>query len=88
MSGDALLQNSISSLPYLTTHTINALRRYEGLPGGIWTVGDLVACSETEMACIYGFGRKSMNEVREGLRTIGIWFRGREGGDSVRWRTL
>ena len=47
---------------------------------GIETIGDLVMKSETELAAIPNFGKKSIEEVKETLATHGLRLRGDEGG--------
>jgi len=64
---DSVLQENIRELSYITTHTANALNH-----DGIFTIGDLTRCTELHLVMIHGFGRKSMNEVKEGLLEKGL----------------
>ena len=58
----------------LGVRSYNCLKRV-----GIETIGDLVTKSETELAAIPNFGRKSIEEVKETLATHGLNLRG-DGG--------
>ena len=57
----------------LTVRSYNCLKR-----AGIQTVGDLVQKSESELAAIPNFGRKSIEEVRETLAAHGLTLKGEE----------
>jgi DNA-directed RNA polymerase subunit alpha len=59
----------------LGVRSYNCLKRV-----GIETIGDLVMKSETELAAIPNFGKKSIEEVKETLATHGLRLRGDEGG--------
>jgi DNA-directed RNA polymerase subunit alpha len=54
----------------LGVRSYNCLKR-----AGIQTVGDLVQKSESELAAIPNFGRKSIEEVKETLDARGLWLR-------------
>jgi DNA-directed RNA polymerase subunit alpha len=58
----------------LGVRSYNCLKRV-----GIETIGDLVMKSETELAAIPNFGKKSIEEVKETLATHGLRLRGDEG---------
>src|SRR4249919_3443644 len=58
----------------LGVRSYNCLKRV-----GIETIGDLVSKTETELAAIPNFGRKSIEEVKETLGTHGLTLRGEEG---------
>jgi DNA-directed RNA polymerase subunit alpha len=57
----------------LGVRSYNCLKRV-----GIETIGDLTSKTETELAAIPNFGRKSIDEVRETLATHGITLKGEE----------
>jgi DNA-directed RNA polymerase subunit alpha len=57
----------------LGVRSYNCLKRV-----GIETIGELVSKSETELAAIPNFGRKSIEEVKETLATHGLALRGDE----------
>jgi DNA-directed RNA polymerase subunit alpha len=57
----------------LGVRSYNCLKRV-----GIETIGDLVTKSETELAAIPNFGKKSIEEVKETLATHGLTLRGDE----------
>jgi DNA-directed RNA polymerase subunit alpha len=59
----------------LGVRSYNCLKRV-----GIETIGDLVMKSETELAAIPNFGKKSIEEVKETLATHGLRLRGDDGG--------
>src|SRR5438046_703557 len=58
----------------LGVRSYNCLKRV-----GIETIGDLVTKTETELAAIPNFGKKSIEEVKETLATHGLTLRGEEG---------
>ena len=58
----------------LGVRSYNCLKRV-----GIETIGDLVSKTETELAAIPNFGKKSIEEVKETLATHGLTLRGEEG---------
>jgi DNA-directed RNA polymerase subunit alpha len=58
----------------LGVRSYNCLKRV-----GIETIGELVSKSESELAAIPNFGRKSIEEVKETLATHGLGLRGDEG---------
>src|SRR5207342_826255 len=58
----------------LGVRSYNCLKRV-----GIETIGDLVMKSETELAAIPNFGKKSIEEVKETLATHGLRLRGDDG---------
>jgi DNA-directed RNA polymerase subunit alpha len=58
----------------LGVRSYNCLKRV-----GIETIGDLVTKTETELAAIPNFGKKSIEEVKETLGTHGLNLRGEEG---------
>src|SRR6184192_3438397 len=58
----------------LGVRSYNCLKRV-----GIETIGDLVTKSETELAAIPNFGKKSIEEVKETLASHGLTLRGDEG---------
>src|SRR5436305_549696 len=58
----------------LGVRSYNCLKRV-----GIETIGDLVTKTETELAAIPNFGKKSIEEVKETLATHGLNLRGEEG---------
>jgi DNA-directed RNA polymerase subunit alpha len=60
----------------LGVRSYNCLKRV-----GIETIGDLVMKSESELAAIPNFGKKSIEEVKETLATHGLRLRGDEGGE-------
>ncbi len=53
-----------------SVRTFNCLRKV-----GISTVGELIAHSDSELMAIKNFGRKSLNEVKEKLSTMGLTLR-------------
>jgi DNA-directed RNA polymerase subunit alpha len=57
----------------LGVRSYNCLKRV-----GIETIGDLVVKSESELASIPNFGKKSIEEVKETLATHGLTLRGEE----------
>jgi DNA-directed RNA polymerase subunit alpha len=57
----------------LGVRSYNCLKRV-----GIETIGDLVSKTETELAAIPNFGKKSIEEVRETLGAHGLTLRGEE----------
>ena len=59
----------------LGVRSYNCLKRV-----GIETIGDLVTKTETELAGIPNFGKKSVEEVKETLAAHGLTLRGDEGG--------
>jgi DNA-directed RNA polymerase subunit alpha len=59
----------------LGVRSYNCLKRV-----GIETIGDLVTKSESELAAIPNFGKKSIEEVKETLATHGLTLRGENGG--------
>jgi DNA-directed RNA polymerase subunit alpha len=59
----------------LGVRSYNCLKRV-----GIETIGDLVMKSESELATIPNFGKKSIEEVKETLATHGLRLRGDDGG--------
>src|SRR4249919_752761 len=61
----------------LGVRSYNCLKRV-----GIETIGDLVMKSETELAAIPNFGKKSIEEVKETLATHGLRLRGDDGNGS------
>ena len=58
----------------LGVRSYNCLKRV-----GIETIGDLVSKTETELAAIPNFGKKSVEEVKETLSAHGLVLRGDEG---------
>src|ERR687887_1186245 len=59
----------------LGVRSYNCLKRV-----GIETIGDLVTKTETELAAIPNFGKKSVEEVKETLAAHGLTLRGDESG--------
>src|SRR5919202_802699 len=59
----------------LGVRSYNCLKRV-----GIETIGDLVTKSESELAAIPNFGKKSIEEVKETLQQHGLTLRGDSGG--------
>jgi DNA-directed RNA polymerase subunit alpha len=59
----------------LGVRSYNCLKRV-----GIETIGDLITKTETELAAIPNFGKKSIEEVKETLATHGLNLRGDDGG--------
>ena len=57
----------------LGVRSYNCLKRV-----GIETIGDLTSKSESELAAIPNFGRKSIDEVRETLAAHGLTLKGEE----------
>jgi len=76
--GEAPLAHGMENFPIeeleLGVRSYNCLKRV-----GIETIGDLVTKSETELAAIPNFGKKSIEEVKETLGTHGLTLRGDEG---------
>jgi DNA-directed RNA polymerase subunit alpha len=64
-----LLQTPIEELE-LSVRPYNCLKR-----AGIHTIGDLVQRTEEEIANVKNFGRKSLEEVTEKLRALGLSLR-------------
>ena len=62
----------------LGVRSYNCLKRV-----GIETIGDLVMKTESELAAIPNFGKKSIEEVKETLGTHGLRLRGDDGGGEV-----
>src|SRR6266536_3314371 len=62
----------------LGVRSCNCLKRV-----GIETIGDLVVKTESELAAIPNFGKKSVEEVKETLSAHGLTLRGDEGGASA-----
>jgi DNA-directed RNA polymerase subunit alpha len=62
----------------LGVRSYNCLKRV-----GIETIGDLVKRTETELAGIPNFGKKSIEEVKETLATHGLTLRGDEGAGAL-----
>jgi DNA-directed RNA polymerase subunit alpha len=61
----------------LGVRSYNCLKRV-----GIETIGDLVTKSESELAAIPNFGKKSIEEVKETLQQHGLNLRGDNGGNT------
>src|ERR671939_15503 len=59
----------------LGVRSYNCLKRV-----GIETIGDLVTKTETELAAIPNFGKKTIEEVKETLASHGLTLRGENGG--------
>ena len=57
----------------LGVRSYNCLKRV-----GIETIGDLVSRTETELASIPNFGKKSIEEVKETLQAHGLTLRGED----------
>ncbi len=74
-SGVPPLANGMENFPIdeleLGVRSYNCLTR-----GGIETIGDLVTKSESELAAIPNFGKKSIEEVKETLQQHGLNLRG------------
>ena len=62
----------------LGVRSYNCLKRV-----GIETIGDLVVKTETELAAIPNFGKKSVEEVKETLAAHGLTLRGDESGGTA-----
>jgi len=62
----------------LGVRSYNCLKRV-----GIETIGDLVVKTESELAAIPNFGKKSVEEVKETLSAHGLTLRGDEGGNNI-----
>ena len=62
----------------LGVRSYNCLKRV-----GIETIGDLVVKTESELAAIPNFGKKSVEEVKETLAAHGLTLRGDEGSLGV-----
>src|SRR3989454_2911795 len=62
----------------LGVRSYNCLKRV-----GIETIGDLVVKTESELAAIPNFGKKSDEEVKETLSAHGLTLRGDEGGNNI-----
>src|SRR5438309_4923301 len=75
---EASLAHGMENFPIeeleLGVRSYNCLKRV-----GIETIGDLVTKTETELAAIPNFGKKSIEEVKETLATHGLTLRGEEG---------
>jgi DNA-directed RNA polymerase subunit alpha len=75
---EAQLAHGMENFPIeeleLGVRSYNCLKRV-----GIETIGDLVTKSETELAAIPNFGKKSIEEVKETLAAHGLNLRGDEG---------
>ena len=71
-----LLAKSIKELDLSVRSTV-ALERAD-----ILTIGDLVQRSEREMFSIKNFGRKSLNEIKDVLASLGLSFGMRTGRPS------
>src|ERR687883_238503 len=74
-SGAGPMQNFPIEELELGVRSYNCLKRV-----GIETIGDLVSKTETELAAIPNFGKKSVEEVKETLAAHGLTLRGDEGG--------
>ncbi|MDP2917314.1 MAG: DNA-directed RNA polymerase subunit alpha [Dehalococcoidia bacterium] len=61
----------------LSVRTLNSLRR-----GGISTVGELVSKSEKELLQLRNFGQKSMQEVQDRLKAMGLTLAGLVVGEA------
>ncbi len=76
--GETPLVNAMENFPIeeleLGVRSYNCLKRV-----GIETIGELVAKSETELAAIPNFGKKSIEEVKETLAAQGLGLRGSNG---------
>src|SRR5881397_2459072 len=62
----------------LGVRSYNCLKRV-----GIETIGDLVVKTESELAAIPNFGKKSVEEVKETLSAHGLTLRGDESGNNL-----
>jgi DNA-directed RNA polymerase subunit alpha len=75
---EAALAHGMENFPIeeleLGVRSYNCLKRV-----GIETIGDLVSKTETELAAIPNFGKKSIEEVKETLSTHGLNLRGDDG---------
>src|ERR687885_737910 len=75
---EAALAHGMENFPIeeleLGVRSYNCLKRV-----GIETIGDLVTKTETELAAIPNFGKKSIEEVKETLATHGLNLRGDNG---------
>src|SRR5881409_705992 len=75
---EAALAHGMENFPIeeleLGVRSYNCLKRV-----GIETIGDLVMKSETELAAIPNFGKKSIEEVKETLAQHGLGLRGSNG---------
>jgi len=76
--GGVVLAGGMENFPIeeleLGVRSYNCLKRV-----GIETIGDLVTKTETELAAIPNFGKKSIEEVKETLASHGLTLRGDEG---------
>src|SRR5213076_585700 len=72
------MENFPSEELELGVRSYNCLKRV-----GIETIGDLVTKTESELAAIPNFGKKSIEEVKETLATHGLNLRGGEDGPSA-----
>ena len=54
-------------LPVITYRTRRALER-----NGVNTMGQLICLYERELLKLNGIGRKSLNEIKEGLSSVGV----------------
>jgi DNA-directed RNA polymerase subunit alpha len=76
---EASLAHGMENFPIeeleLGVRSYNCLKRV-----GIETIGDLVMKTESELAAIPNFGKKSIEEVRETLAQHGLTLRGDNGG--------
>jgi DNA-directed RNA polymerase subunit alpha len=74
-SPEAALAHGMENFPIeeleLGVRSYNCLKRV-----GIETIGDLVTKSESELAAIPNFGKKSIEEVKETLQQHGLTLRG------------
>jgi DNA-directed RNA polymerase subunit alpha len=77
-AAEAPLAHGMENFPIeeleLGVRSYNCLKRV-----GIETIGDLVMKTETELAAIPNFGKKSIEEVKETLAAHGLNLRGDEG---------
>src|SRR5205807_2900007 len=77
-SAEVSLAHGMENFPIeeleLGVRSYNCLKRV-----GIETIGDLVSKTESELAAIPNFGKKSIEEVKETLAAHGLTLRGEEG---------
>jgi DNA-directed RNA polymerase subunit alpha len=77
---DVSLAHGMENFPIeeleLGVRSYNCLKRV-----GIETIGDLVTKTESELASIPNFGKKSIEEVKETLAQHGLRLRGDDGGE-------
>jgi len=77
-TGEAPVTHAMENFPIeeleLGVRSYNCLKRV-----GIETIGELVSKTESELAAIPNFGRKSIEEVKETLATQGLTLRGDDG---------